>query len=63
MIEKILDDYDLKVRVAPGLIVTLPVLVDAVYAAPTLKASPHTPPAANIGQLLCVTAIHFSVRI
>ena len=40
MIEKILDDYDLKARVAPGLIVAFPVLVDAVYAAPILSSWP-----------------------
>lgn len=40
MIEKILDDYDLKARVAPGLIVALPVLVDTVYAAPILSSWP-----------------------
>jgi hypothetical protein len=40
MIEKILDDYDLKARIAPGLIVSLPVVVDAVYAAPVLSSWP-----------------------
>ena len=40
MIEKLLDDYDLKARVAPGLIVAFPVLVDAVYAAPILSSWP-----------------------
>jgi len=40
MIEKLLDEYELKARVAPGLIVALPVLVDAVYAAPILASWP-----------------------
>jgi hypothetical protein len=40
MIEKLLDDYELKARVAPGLILALPVLVDAVYAAPVLSTWP-----------------------
>jgi hypothetical protein len=40
MIEKFLDEYEVKARVAPGLIVALPVLVDAVYAAPALSGWP-----------------------
>ncbi len=40
MIEKILDDYELKARIAPGLILALPILVDAVYAAPILSSWP-----------------------
>ena len=40
MIEKVLDEYELKARVAPGLIVALPVLVDSVYAAPILSSWP-----------------------
>jgi len=40
MIEKFLDEYEVKARVAPGLIIALPVLVDAVYAAPALSGWP-----------------------
>jgi hypothetical protein len=40
MIEKYLDEYELKARIAPGLIVALPVLVDATYAAPILSSWP-----------------------
>jgi hypothetical protein len=38
MIEKFLDAYELKARVAPGLILALPMLVVAVYAAPILSS-------------------------
>jgi hypothetical protein len=40
MIEKYLDEYELKARIAPGLILALPVLVDAAYAAPILSSWP-----------------------
>jgi hypothetical protein len=40
MIEKFLDPYELKARIAPGLIVVLPVLVTAVYFAPILSSWP-----------------------
>ena len=32
------DGYDLKARIFPGLILALPVLVDALYAVPRLKS-------------------------
>jgi hypothetical protein len=38
MIEKFLDAYELKARVAPGLILSLPLLVVVVYAAPILSS-------------------------
>jgi len=37
MIERSQDSYDLKAMLAPGLILALPLLVDAVYAAPNLS--------------------------
>jgi hypothetical protein len=37
MIDKFFDEYELKARIAPSLIVALPLLVDAVYFAPTLS--------------------------
>jgi hypothetical protein len=40
MIEKFLDPYELKARIAPGLILILPLLVDVVYAAPILSSWP-----------------------
>ena len=40
MIEKLLDEYELKARVAPGVILILPVLVDAAYAVPALSNWP-----------------------
>jgi len=40
MIEKFLDPYELKARIAPGLILALPVLVAAFYAAPVLSSWP-----------------------
>ena len=40
MIDKFLDPYELKARVAPGLIVALPLLVAAFYAAPVLSSWP-----------------------
>jgi hypothetical protein len=40
MIEKFLDTYELKARIAPGLIVALPVLAAAIYAAPVLTSWP-----------------------
>jgi hypothetical protein len=38
--EKFLDEYELKARIAPGLILALPILVDAFYAAPLLSTLP-----------------------
>ena len=38
MIEKFLDPYELKARIAPGLIVLLPLLATAIYAAPILSS-------------------------
>jgi hypothetical protein len=38
MIEKFLDAYELKARVAPGLILALPMLVVAAYGAPILSS-------------------------
>jgi len=38
MIEKFLDAYEMKARVAPGLILSLPLLVVVVYAAPILSS-------------------------
>lgn len=40
MMEKFLGEYDLKARVAPGLILALPILVDTFYAAPLISALP-----------------------
>jgi hypothetical protein len=40
MIEQFHDSYDLKARLALGLIVALPLLVDAVYAAPDASSWP-----------------------
>ncbi|MGB2592887.1 MAG: hypothetical protein WA853_00070 [Candidatus Acidiferrum sp.] len=40
MMEKFLGEYDLKARVAPGLILALPILIDAFYAAPLLSSLP-----------------------
>jgi hypothetical protein len=40
MIEKFLDPYELKARIAPGLILSVAVLVDVVYAAPLLSNLP-----------------------
>ncbi|SRR6266852_1000307 len=40
MIDKFLDEYELKARIAPGLIVALPALVDAGYAVPILGSLP-----------------------
>jgi len=36
MIDKFLDEYELKARIAPGLIVALPALVDVIYMVPVL---------------------------
>jgi hypothetical protein len=36
MIEKFIDEYELKARIAPGLIVALPALVDLIYLVPVL---------------------------
>jgi hypothetical protein len=40
VIEKFLDPYELKARVAPGLIIAVPLLADALYAAPLLSSWP-----------------------
>jgi hypothetical protein len=40
MIEQSQDSYDLKATVVPGLILALPLLVDAVYAAPNVSGWP-----------------------
>jgi len=40
MSDKFLDEYELKARIAPGLIVALPALVDAGYAVPVLSSLP-----------------------
>jgi hypothetical protein len=40
MLDKFLDEYELKARIAPGLILALPILVDAVYVAPFLNRWP-----------------------
>jgi hypothetical protein len=40
MIEKILDPYELKARVAPGLILAMPILVIAVFFLPVLSSLP-----------------------
>jgi hypothetical protein len=40
MIEKVLDEYELKARVAPGLILAFPVLADVLYATPSLSSWP-----------------------
>jgi hypothetical protein len=40
MIDKFLDEYDLKARIAPGLIVALPALVDVIYMVPVIGSVP-----------------------
>lgn len=40
MIEKFLNTYELKARVAPGLILALPIISSILYAAPALKNLP-----------------------
>jgi len=40
MIEKFIDEYELKARIAPGLIVALPALVDLIYMVPALGNLP-----------------------
>ncbi|MFZ3275278.1 MAG: hypothetical protein WA182_00095 [Candidatus Sulfotelmatobacter sp.] len=40
MIEKFLDPYEIKARIAPGLILSIAVLVDVVYTAPLLSNLP-----------------------
>ena len=40
MIEKFLDRYELKARIAPGVILVLPLLVDTFYLAPMLSSWP-----------------------
>ncbi len=40
MSNNLLDTYELKARVAPGLILALPVIADAVYAVPKLSSWP-----------------------
>lgn len=43
MIGKFLEEYELKARIAPGLIVVLPALVDVIYMAPVLSNVPALP--------------------
>ena len=40
MIEKFIDEYEVKARLAPGLIVALPALVDAIHVVPSLSNWP-----------------------
>ncbi|MGA2481564.1 MAG: hypothetical protein ABSF92_00420 [Candidatus Acidiferrales bacterium] len=40
MMDKFLDEYELKARIAPGLIVALPALVDVIYVMPALSSLP-----------------------
>jgi hypothetical protein len=40
MIERFLDPYELKARIAPGLILAFAILVDVAYAAPVLSSLP-----------------------
>jgi hypothetical protein len=40
MFEKFLDAYELKARIVPGLIVAVPVMIDALYTAPILDSWP-----------------------
>jgi hypothetical protein len=40
MIEKFIDEYEVKARLAPGLIVSLPALVDAIHVVPSLSNWP-----------------------
>ncbi len=40
MIEKFLDPYEIKARIAPGIILALAVLVDVAYIAPVLSSLP-----------------------
>jgi hypothetical protein len=40
MIEKFIDEYEVKARIAPGLIVALPAVVDVVYMVPVLGNLP-----------------------
>ena len=43
MIGKFLEEYELKARIAPGLIVALPALFEAVYMVPVLSNVPSLP--------------------
>lgn len=40
MIEKVLDEYEIKARMAPGIILTLPIIVACIYVSPALGAWP-----------------------
>lgn len=40
MLKDLLDPYELKARIAPGLIIALPVLADALYSSPSLSGWP-----------------------
>ena len=40
MIDKFLDPYEIKARIAPGLILSVAVLVDLVFTAPVLSTLP-----------------------
>jgi len=40
MIEKFIDEYEVKARLAPGVIVALPALIDAIYLVPALSSWP-----------------------
>jgi hypothetical protein len=61
MLEKYLDAYELKARVAPGLIVALPMLVVAFYTAPVLRSWPFFT-ASGICGLALVYALGLVVR-
>jgi hypothetical protein len=61
MIDKFLDEYELKARIAPGLIVALPLLVDAIYFAPILSTLPIFA-ASGICTLAVIYALGYLVR-
>lgn len=43
MIDKIPRQYELKARIAPGLVVALPALVEVIYMVPVLSNVPSLP--------------------
>lgn len=61
MIDEFLDEYELKARIAPGLIVALPLLVDAIYFAPILSTLPIFA-ASSICTLAVIYALGYLVR-
>lgn len=52
MFEKWLDSYELKARVAPGLVLVVPLMVDGLYAAPILSNWPVFTASSAVGLAL-----------